>query len=270
MLGTLEDAYNLYKEGHSLVQISKTMKVNRTRITNLLKEHYGIVPNLCNRKSIDDSYFSDINTPDAAYWLGFLMGDGYINTSRGDLELGLKIEDLPHLLKFTNSLKSDHKVSIKEVKLKGKVYQACRVSIKNKKLVGDLSSLGCDSTKTYTSTIPKLPQNLISHFIRGLLDADGSLNMYLRPSGTRACVISLTTASPIMVYKYSKVLMEFLNISTNIYVKKGTTCYDVTISANRDSYKLLNWIYANSTDDIRLERKYNVYKHMIAELDRNI
>ena len=84
MIGTVEDAYNLYKEGYSLVKISKMMKVNRTRITNLLKEQYGIVPNLCNRKAINESYFYDINSPDSAYWLGFLMGDGYINSTKGD------------------------------------------------------------------------------------------------------------------------------------------------------------------------------------------
>ena len=270
MIGTIEDAYNLYKEGYSLVKISKLMKVNRTRITNLLKENYGIVPNLCNKKAINEHYFSEINSHDSAYWLGFLMGDGYINSTTHNLELGLKIEDLPHLIKFTSAIKSEHKISTKEVRLKGNIVQSCRVSIQNKQLVDDLASFGCGSTKTYTSTIPKLPKHLISHFIRGLLDADGSLYTYLRPSGTKACVISLTTASPILVYKYSSILNKFLNIKPNFYVKRGTTCYNVVVSANEDSYKLLNWVYSGSTKETRLDRKYNVYKHMIAELDRNI
>jgi len=48
-----------------------------------------------------------------------------------------------------------------------------KVSINSKKIVSDLINLGCTNNKSKTITMPKIPDNLIDHFIRGYFDGDG-------------------------------------------------------------------------------------------------
>lgn len=59
----------------------------------------------------NENYFESIDTPNKAYWLGFIYADGYIVSKRkhGNRKLGLSlnIQDINHLEKLNKCLESD-------------------------------------------------------------------------------------------------------------------------------------------------------------------
>jgi len=44
--------------------------------------------------------FDEINTSDKAYWLGFIIADGYLNDNKNMLRIKLGDKDKHHLEKF--------------------------------------------------------------------------------------------------------------------------------------------------------------------------
>lgn len=120
--------------------------------------------------AVDELYFEKINTHEKAYWLGFIYGDGHIgkNTSgTPTLTVCIHERDTGHLRKLKQALCSEHAISQSgdDVTLK----------LTNRELVSSLKEHGCGEDKTFSGSVPNLNQELKLPFIRGLVDADGSL-----------------------------------------------------------------------------------------------
>lgn len=126
-------------------------------------------------KRATSSYFSDTtvhrlleNTPEALYWIGFILADGHIQ-SRGQLAVTLALKDAEHLEKLAKFLGCN--VSYKE---KGKIG----LRVMN---VGAMKTLcerfGITSNKTYTPPqLPNLDTDLLLSLILGFIDGDGCIS----------------------------------------------------------------------------------------------
>ena len=150
------------------------------RDINIFLDYKNLIFN-SKKYNVDENYFEVINTPNKAYWLGFLYADGCIlireknNKKSYILEVSLNEDDTTHLEKFKMCLKSNSPIKHKTIKEK---YKACRLTICNKKICEDLIKLGCTPRKSLTLTFPseeQVPKELIPHFIRGYLDGDGCI-----------------------------------------------------------------------------------------------
>lgn len=148
------------------------------RDINIFLDYKNLIFN-SKKYNVDENYFEIINTPNKAYWLGFLYADGCVmvrernNKKSHILEISLNEDDITHLEKFKMCLKSNSPIKHKIIKEK---YKACRLNICNKKICEDLIKLGCTPRKSLTLTFPteeQVPKELIPHFIRGYLDGDG-------------------------------------------------------------------------------------------------
>ena len=124
-----------------------------------------------NQCKFNHHYFDKIDSPEKSYWLGFLMADGTISdrAKKGALQLQIHLanKDIEHLKKFHLAIESDNAIH----------YEAdgsIRSSHSSDYLCEALINLGCTSRKTFTLEFPKLPDELINHFIRGYFDGDGS------------------------------------------------------------------------------------------------
>ena len=51
--------------------------------------------------------FDEINSPEKAYWLGFIVADGYLNDDKNMLRIKLGNKDKSHLEKFIKFLEGD-------------------------------------------------------------------------------------------------------------------------------------------------------------------
>jgi len=223
------------------------------------------------RHSYDRGIFKSIDTKEKAYWLGFIFGDGCLFartlSSNGKkrvigycLHLTLSSKDGELLYKFNNFLGARlpiWKHSDKSIQL----------TVYSKDIYFDL--------KSKLVIPPPVPENLINHFARGVLDSDGSIffveeTHYENPSWK-------PRRRPRVNFSGNKMLINFL---VNIVVKhvdlKGkiekvrnqrgaTNTWQAIYKGWGRCKKLLEWIYRDSTNGIRLSRKCNVAKSVICE-----
>jgi NUMOD3 motif len=122
------------------------------------------------------SYFSQIDSEEKAYWLGFLAADGAISRGRR-LEITLSVVDMEHLMKLRDALDSDNKISIITTRIAsfGKEYSAARFGISSAQIVQDLARLHVVENKTRILRPPAIPDDLEKHFWRGMIDGDGCI-----------------------------------------------------------------------------------------------
>jgi len=117
-------------------------------------------------------------TPQANYWIGFLMADG--NISGTAIDLRLVITDEPHIRKFQSFLKTDRPISYVKSKVwsyKNKQYvckRQARLTVQSPLLVRDLARFGVTPNKSKRAAVLGLDMN--KDFWRGVFDGDGSIS----------------------------------------------------------------------------------------------
>ncbi len=203
----------------------------------------------------------DVITKSSAYWAGFLAADGNVD-SKNRVRLMLKYEDISHLVKFANFLGSTHKIQSNTT-----TYDRCALDITSKNIVGKLSQYY--NIVPVKSLILLPPTNLDGYttdFIRGYFDGDGSVCESFSNVNSKTATIYATLVSGSI--EFTKWLENFLDTqgisySTQHWENKSQ------IKMNTNQAKLfLHLIYSNSTEDIRLDRKYLKYIDIVVDNNR--
>ena len=208
--------------------------------------------------TINENYFEIIDSPNKAYWLGFLYADGCIlvkeknNKKSYVLEVSLSEDDILHLEKFKMSLKSNAPIKHKVIKNK---YKASRINICNKKICEDLIKLGCVPKKSLILTFPteeQVPKKLIPHFIRGYLDGDGCIfnngddNVSISFIGTYDFLNSI-----------ENIMHEEFGLTKTVLEKKGNA-YQCQWKGKGNLKTWFDYLY-NYEDIIFLQRKFEKF-----------
>ena len=205
---------------------------------------------------INENYFENIDTQDKAYWLGFIITDGYIREYTGNkksLTIGLKASDEKHLYKLKKSLDSDAPIYIKN----SSRGQAIAVfSITNNKLCSDLIKWGVLPNKTYKNIqMPNIPKKFMRDFIRGYWDGDGGISIRMRNKKKSSPVLYVSRVT-LDIIKNIQGEFKKKNIISNIYTgktKSGKYSYRLTIYGRANVCKALEYLYIDS--NIYLNRK---------------
>lgn len=212
------------------------------------------------KHSVNDNYFEKIDTPEKAYWLGFLAADGSVSKDGCKLTLLLKNTDRKSIENFREAISSTHKISDASMfdKRTQKTYHRSSIQVSSRNFVDKLVSMGITNNKSFTCGMPMIPEHLFSHFLRGLFDGDGSICFISR--GTRKINLIM---SENLYNGVSKVLCETLKIalpkpSLVAESAAGQKILKLHINAIHDQDKFLEFIYNESSPEIRLERKYNL------------
>lgn len=156
-------------------QIAEELKCSISKVTNTWTK-YGLKGKMKRIYPIkNQDYFSIINTPAKAYFLGFIASDGCIYkrksyNQQGILRIQIIKEDEEILQILKNELETDiplHYHSGKYVSLE----------ICCEQIYEDLNKLGLHERKTYKNVIPEgIPNALFKYFIRGYFDGDGTIS----------------------------------------------------------------------------------------------
>ena len=221
-------------------------------------------------------YFEKIDTPDKAYWLGFLYADGCINRYyRNDklksmtLELGLSYKDKDHLEKFKYCLDTNVPIFEKTNKLNGQEYKSVRIQINNTKLCYDLCDLGCTPHKTYDIKFPSydiVPKELIRDFIRGFFDGDGCIS--ISTMNNKPHIFTMITGMSDMLKSISDFLVSEKIIRINPAILKDNRrehTYSMSIHGKDTNKEFLDYLYKDS--NIYLDRKYKQYLDFYKDYD---
>lgn len=250
----------------TVISIAEECGVGREEIRLALRK-LNIEPNYetmrqgSKKHDYDESVFDVIDTEEKAYWTGFIMGDGQIEEfkrPRADgstylnyrLNINLKYSDINHLQKFLDFLKCTTK-KIKKVNVKmpsGNIAEVGHIRISSRPLSLALINKGIIPRKSLNEPEPSgIPNHLIRHFIRGLLDADGMI------SDAEKTTPSATICDGKVLMKWVQKQYPYLSL------KKDNQCNGLYILRTKKENVLnfLNSLYENST--IYLERKYQRY-----------
>lgn len=239
-----------YKKGKTLSALGREFGVSYSTIRNLLKRKGIKTEGNKHNFPRDEFYFSNIDSKEKAYWLGFLYADGCVHSNSNEISITLKDRD--HLEKFRKAIKSNNKISESVDKRYSSLPKIYHFSIKDKQLKSDLIKWGCVPNKSLTLTkIPNIPRDFVSHFIRGYFDGDGSLHWL---NGTKNFRISFVGTAPFL-----KDIQKELGLSLSLGQQEGNQSKYFQVAGRKQVPMILDYIYKDSDENIRLTRKYKNY-----------
>jgi len=197
-----------------------------------------------------------------AYVLGLLFADGSIKKTRGvfrGVVILLKREDEQVVYNLKTLLNSERPVLIV------RNGDAVEFGISNTCLANQLIELGLKPRKTYSCDFPYIPQEYVSHFIRGYFDGDGHIGIRV-PKGRLRETIS---ARIVGTYSFlAGLLREFQTQTHNTHGsihKHGENLYCLSICGIDSASVFFDWIYQDSTDLTRMSRKHEKYKKFMKD-----
>ena len=231
----------------------------------------------------NEKYFEVIDSEHKAYWLGFLYADGYVEPIyRKDkikafrIEIGLCIEDKPHLEKFIKDIDSNVVISDRSQKVGKKEYKTCRVRINNTKMCRDLIKLGCTTRKSLVLTFPDVsivPNEFVKDFVRGYFDGDGCISYSERnyvdkrnnKEYTQKNIVSSFVGTEDFLTKLIDVLSEHnVNFSFNKTANCGNAC-EIRLTKRSGLLNLYHYIYDDAT--IFLDRKREKFLNALSKFN---
>ena len=201
---------------------------------------------------LDENYFEIIDTEHKAYWLGFLMADGWMRIDQNVFGICLKSSDAYMIESFCNDINYNGKIKNTD--------KDSRVNICSKKLCKDLINLHITPRKTGCEVLPEqIPEELVHHFIRGFFDGDGSV------PDIKCFTFFLCSASYNILEDINDVFIKNLEVSAPIRRRsdKDKRFYNYSLYS-KNAETVFNWIYSDAT--IFLQRKYDVYLKYIRSL----
>lgn len=252
---------NEYQEkDNTLKAIAEMFKVRPESIRNLLrKENIPITNKKTKGYPRNSNFFNIIDTPEKAYWLGMFYSDGSVKANSNQIVLGLK--DKEHVEKFKQAIEAiNNKIITIEDKRFSKICYRYDFSIHDKQLHDDLIKQGVLINKSYKNFgLPKLNDlNLMRHFIRGYYDGDGGLSYKINHENPSKSIFKV---SFIGNKQFLTELKNFLNRDKISLCQNPVSkiTYDFSMSGRQQVLSFLNWLYQDTNELIRLDRKYNKY-----------
>lgn len=250
----LKDLSELF--GYSIYIIRKILIENNIKI--IAKTRH------CNMK-INQNFFDNIDTEAKAYFLGFLIADGNIfQTKQGLYNLSLEINkrDEKILWELKELLNADSKISYR-TRLTGDFAKIC---IGSNHLCNSLMKYGVIPQKTKKLLqLPKIKSDLEKHFLRGLIDGDGSIYFHIdKKSLKKYWHVTFCSYNYSICQDFEERCNKLLNISQNpakILSDKNSHIYRVHYNQKFLVIKLLKILYENC--NYKLDRKYNLFVEII-------
>lgn len=250
---------NMYKKGCTISYMAEMLNIGRHVVQRLLKEnnvdlgYYKIISEIVEHPDV----FEKIDTPEKAYWLGWMATDGYVilykkeckNEIREYKRIAIHIQnrDIEILERFSDFVGYD-KSNIKTYTSKDGFVESY-VNFKSYKMFDDLSKYGVLPNKLETQVLPVVDDNLMPYLIRGVFDGNGSFNTKFRQ------VLIYGTEN--LCNQIADYLFDNDIVKTK-HIEKRKGCYMYGIYANQFVKNFFEYIYQNPLD-FKLTRKYEKY-----------
>jgi hypothetical protein len=240
----LTDLYNQYK---TLSKISKNIGLS---IESIRKKFIEL--EIPYKKQVvydvNHKFFNTI-TEKSAYWLGFISADGNVAQNKPRISIMLKKTEYQHLIKFKNDLDCQAPIYTGSRKdnrknFKSKIYYFCKIRFTSKKIKNDLASLGILPRKSKILTFPEILKNhpLVNHYIRGLIDGDGSIDVINNCGGIYLC------GTYDIVNETKKIIDRDLNLTgTKLRFNKSNGLYFFKYIRHKEVCKIINYLYNSAS-----------------------
>lgn len=227
------------------------------------------------KKRVRQNFFESIDTEIQAYLLGLFASDGNINEKRKTFRLNQHEKDCELVYLMKDYISPDARTFRFENRIcknsrNGVIYTGCNsfgVDINSFKICNDLVALGFGYNKTYSENhLPKIPNELMRHFIRGYFDGDGCITgYYIKPdskwkkhenfrSYAGICCKTKTILEDIQTFYKNN------GIPSTIAYDRRDDMYDLRVS-KMSLPKLFHLLYDDA--NFYLKRKYEKFNHFV-------
>lgn len=179
-------------------------------------------------------------SPKMAYLLGLIFTDGNIAYNQGKNKLYKRFSFSQTNVDFFNKV-------CRLFSFSGKTYlnktnQCQTMYISNVDMVNDLEKLGLHPNKSLDIKFPEVPNEYVSHFIRGIFDGDGSKMQ------NRLTIVSASKKFLESIYE----VLKKNDIESKFY---SYQYYTLRINKKSEINKFFNFIYKDK-GDMYFEKKY--------------
>lgn len=219
------------------------------------------------------NYFEKIDSPDKAYFLGFIAADGNIYRREGHqgmLSISVNEKDIEILEYFKKQLNTTKPIQISLDKRQEKTKMAT-IQITGDKIVNDLLSLGIGVRKTFdidiNNLVKKIPSSYISSFYLGYFDGDGSIFL---PEG-EISKSSVNISGPIKSLEAMKENLLVYHIEAEVYKDKRNYSQpfgSLEFPNTTKKYCFLKFIYSSKVKS--LARKRERALELCSRIENNI
>lgn len=260
-----KDICKLYQEeGQTLTFISRIYHCRIEAIKNVLEKYEIPIKRrgLSKNRNMQEDFFDIIDSEEKAYFLGLMFSDGSVTLDKSgkrspQIRLQLKISDI-HILQDFRTLLNIHS-NLTYDKRKGK-ESAC-LSFRSKHMADTLSKYDIVPNKTYlTKHLPEVPELFLKHFLRGLLDGDGSIYQEKKSQKFRVDFCSY----------HKSICEDFRNLCNTFLEKRNTniianygTAYHIRFNSQDSVKQLVTVLYKDSK--ISLARKYSLAERIFED-----
>ena len=251
---TKEDFLKLKAEEFTFKEIGEFFGLTERQV-NYRTRQWGL--DYSKKKHVDEDFFSG-NTKEVFYWAGFLAADGWVEPERNRLGLGLQTQDVGHLEKFKEALKSSHDIC---PFMDGTAY---RIRFNSQKICSDLETrFNITGAKTFTYQMPEFEDmHLALEFLRGYVEGDG----HIEKTASQKLALHICSANKQFLVSFREIMEIILGrpvLQDIIHQqnKKGAV-FSLRFKID-DSMYLIKELYKNSTPKTRLDRKYKVVKEIL-------
>jgi len=198
-------------------------------------------------KFLNEDYFSLIDTEEKAYILGLIFTDGSVSLDKKrspNIRIQLKLSDVDILLK----IKKELNLNCSLIYDKRENKEGAILSFRSQKIASDLGKYGIIPNKTYfTSSLPAINSNLLPHFVRGLIDGDGSIFW------SNKWIIDFSSYHQSICNQLQRIINDWIGKSNSTKIANYGTAFHVRWQSTSESKKIVEILYKNN--NISIARK---------------
>jgi hypothetical protein len=250
----------LANQGQRPIEIAKVLNLVPVSVSQFLNRK-GVYYH--HKQPVDSNYFSVIDKPLKAYFIGLIAADGYIVKHKSTV-FGIQLNIID--IEVIELLKSELKTTLPILFTKNGM---ARLVIGDQQIVKDLYKLGITTNKSLTlqNIILNIPFEYRDAFIAGYLDGDGCFvvpkfsphtkkykGLRKRPSKGYSCllIISFRGTKELL----SGIINHLGYVNYNLYFNKTWILTIHNIKNNSD------FIHRYKESPYKFPRKYNKIKHL--------
>ena len=210
------------------------------------------------RKNLNVEFFKHWSSS-MAYVLGFFAADGNLAINpNGYHYIEFNSCDRESIETIRKALDSNHKIARRKRDPKWKT--SFRIQISSGPVFKDLIKLGMKLRKSNDLKFPTIPNNYVGDFVRGYFDGDGHVHLgqYWRKDRNKWHWVfgsGFTSGSKDFLLGLWNVLKK--HVSGGCLYKK-IRGYELNFS-RQDSLALFKLMYDNTSPDMFLKRKYDIF-----------
>jgi hypothetical protein len=266
-----DEDYKEYILGNlKMKDVYEKYDVNQNAMDYFFAEKGYIKRSTLRKENIKIDIFNPVNTPEAAYILGFYIADGCLNGNKFVITLNEKDKEI--LEKIRDYMSPITKLIYKKetINKQGIVsHPMYSFAFACKEIVNCLENLGLGKNKTYLSKSIKnvVPRELMWDFIRGYWDGDGCISSSNVTKNVKETSYNYINIGFTIISKDLNILNEmnefFIEegINTHVYPdNKGN--YLVGTHSKSEVEKIYNKLYTSS--NLFMERKRTKFNEIMA------